>query len=125
VEVDSVKLLPVMRIEYIHFLHRLTTMGLLPTRKCGVFRKTSVHIEANPDLFFPIPSTVPGLMEQFCAKFPRLLHRAAAFDTILAAAQMSHRFVSIHPYSDGNGRMSRLLMNLAVGKSPSGLDQGR
>src|SRR6202011_5567093 len=50
-KVDSAKILPVMRTEYIHFLHRLTTMGLLPTRKCGAFRKTSVHIEANPDLF--------------------------------------------------------------------------
>ena len=35
-------------------------------------------------------------------------------DHILTAATFSFRFVRIHPYSDGNGRLSRLLMNLIL-----------
>jgi len=31
---------------------------------------------------------------------------------LLLAATFHHRFVAIHPFDDGNGRMSRLLMNL-------------
>ncbi len=30
------------------------------------------------------------------------------------AAQIHKRFVFIHPFKDGNGRMARLLMNLAL-----------
>ncbi len=33
---------------------------------------------------------------------------------LLLAATFHHRFVAIHPFDDGNGRMSRLLMNLLL-----------
>lgn len=32
----------------------------------------------------------------------------------MLAASASHRFVAIHPFEDGNGRASRLLMNLVL-----------
>ena len=35
-------------------------------------------------------------------------------EVILRAARVSHQFVCIHPYRDGNGRVSRLLMNLSL-----------
>ena len=108
-----------MRIEYIHFLHRLTTMGLLPPSKCGCFRKIPVHILANVDLFFPSPSLITGLMNEYCDKFPIVLEASMAEpsfngDIISMAARASHGFVRIHPYVDGNGRLSRLIMNLVL-----------
>ncbi len=57
-------LLSPMRVDYIHFLHRIIMMGILPSKKIGVFRKTSVHV-GDPDVFFPSVSTVPKLMEKF------------------------------------------------------------
>lgn len=102
-----------MKPEYVHCLHRITMMGILPPRKCGAFRKGPVSV-GDPDVVFPPASVVPGMMEEFCQKFPVICAPAVQYDPILMAAQVSHRFVRIHPYADGNGRVSRLLMNLVL-----------
>jgi hypothetical protein len=107
-------LLNPMKTDYIHFLHRITTMGLIKTTHCGVFRKTSVHIPGNPHLHFPLPSLVPKLMEEYASKFPAILPSTVNYDPIMVAAKTSYSFVRIHPYADGNGRVSRLLMNLVL-----------
>jgi hypothetical protein len=47
------------------------------------------------------------------------------FDAILNSASVSHQFVCIHPYRDGNGRVSCLLMNLVLfGQYPPGYLKG-
>jgi hypothetical protein len=118
-----------MNIPYIHLLHTLATMGLSPTEESGHFRTTQVHV-GNPDLIFPVPSLVPNLMAEFCRQFraplvnflappntppelPAQLMCSPA-DLLLLAVEQSHHFVRIHPYRDGNGRVSRLLMNLVL-----------
>jgi len=111
-----------MRIDYIHFLHRITMMGILSTKKIGVFRKVPVHV-GDPDTFFPVPNTIPGLMKEFCKLCNRfnikpfldgVMPTLENYDPIMKAAEVSYKFVRIHPYSDGNGRVSRLLMNLIL-----------
>ena len=42
------------------------------------------------------------------------LDTAKKLHPVERAAQFHYRFVSIHPFDDGNGRMSRLLMNLLL-----------
>jgi Fic family protein len=106
-------LLSPMRIDYIHFLHQIIMMGILPSKKLGIFRKTPVHV-GDPDVFFPTPSTIPKLMEQFCDSFPTILPTTVKYDAIKKAAESSYKFVRIHPYTDGNGRVSRLIMNLIL-----------
>src|SRR3954454_1302995 len=71
-KLDAECLLNPMRVAYIHFLHRLVLMGIMPTEKTGRFRKISVHV-GNPDVYFPVPSAVPQMMREFCAKFPTIL----------------------------------------------------
>ena len=102
-----------MKPDYIQFLHKLVLMGILPMKKCGKYRTTSVHV-GNPDVYFPVPSAVPSLMKEYCRQFPAIFPGAIKYDPIMAAAIVSHRFVAIHPYADGNGRVSRLLMNLVL-----------
>jgi fido (protein-threonine AMPylation protein) len=113
VELDFSELLEPMNEHYIHFLHRITTTGILPSAKSGRFRTTPVYV-GNPNLFFPPASTVPKLMSEYCRSFPMILPNVVTYDPIMKAAQVSHRFVRIHPYADGNGRISRLLMNLVL-----------
>ena len=106
-------LLNPMRTAYVHFFHRITLMGIAPIAQTGRWRPTSVHV-GNPDLIFPVPSAVPALMKEFCKGFPTVLPTTVKYDPVLMAAKASHQFVSIHPYFDGNGRVSRLLMNLVL-----------
>lgn len=109
------RLLNPLRITHLHFLHRLTLMGMHPTSQCGVFRKRGVHV-SNPEIYFPPADAVPALMQEFCNEFPFIVHvkDAPPRDRIMEAARVSYRFVRIHPYNDGNGRLSRLLMNLVL-----------
>lgn len=114
VQSDFDELVKPMRIEHIHFLHRITMMGVLPPDECGVFRSRPVHV-GNPDLYFPPPAALAGMMKEFCMEFPvPSVGVKNQFDVIMKAAEFSYRFVRIHPYVDGNGRLSRLIMNLIL-----------
>ena len=57
---------------------------------------------------FPNPAKVPELMEDF----GRWLESAPV--TPEAAFEAHYRLTAIHPFSDGNGRTARLLMNLLL-----------
>ena len=106
-------LLNPMRTAYVHFFHKLVLMGIMPIGRCGSFRKTPVHV-GNPNVFFPVPSAVPKLMAEYCLRFPTILPSTVTFDPIMEAARASYRFVCVHPYADGNGRVSRVIMNLVL-----------
>jgi len=47
-------------------------------------------------------------------EFIQWLHSQTVEEPILLAALVHLRFVSIHPFIDGNGRTARLLMNLVL-----------
>lgn len=98
---------------YIHALHRIVLAGIMPSNRIGRWRTRSVHV-GNPDLVLPPPQAVPSLMAEYVRDFPTILPTTVQYDVFLAAAKASWRFVRIHPYSDGNGRISRLIMNLVL-----------
>jgi Fic family protein len=63
--------------------------------------------------YFSSPEDTPSLMTELIEWYSkenekRLMHPVAL------AAEFHYRFVHIHPFDDGNGRMSRLLMNLIL-----------
>jgi len=110
---DFQNVLHPFQLTHLHFLHRVLLMGIVPAEKCGHFRRKSVHV-SNPDMLFPPAEAVPAMMQEFCHDFPWVTRRRKGSDRILTAATFSFRLVRIHPYSDGNGRVSRLLMNLLL-----------
>jgi prophage maintenance system killer protein len=66
-----------------------------------------------------------GLTNGVCEWYNRELHRDS--DVTQRAADLQRRIVSIHPFRDGNGRLSRLLLNWALeqeGASPTVVAEG-
>ncbi|MDT3405667.1 Fic family protein [Mucilaginibacter terrae] len=65
-----------------------------------------IHYYASPE---ETPAKMQELMEWYYdASASKEIH------PIVTAALFHHRFVAIHPFDDGNGRMSRILMNLIL-----------
>lgn len=73
----------------------------------GIYSQHARRI-AGSAAVFPNPARIPDLMQQL----GRDLERSAA--TPEAAFEAHVRLTAIHPFSDGNGRTARLLMNLML-----------
>lgn len=72
----------------------------------GFYRNCPVRISGSR-VVLPNPIKVPDLMKEFFAKYEK-------FDGVADIIKIHLDFVSIHPFSDGNGRCARLLMNLLL-----------
>jgi len=76
----------------------------------GHYRSVRVFISGSSHPL-PVPAKVPILMLDFVAWFNK--HEGRMHPVEFAA--LAHlKFVFIHPFVDGNGRVARLLMNLAL-----------
>jgi Fic family protein len=51
----------------------------------------------------------PGAVPRFLKRFEEVYDRLSKTDSIIGAAAAHHRLVWIHPFVDGNGRVSRLM----------------
>ncbi len=67
--------------------------------------------------FKPAPAAfTPAMMKQLCDTFSKAID-AKEIDPLLLIAAFVFDFVSIHPFRDGNGRMSRLITLLLMYRS--------
>ena len=87
-------------------LHRRIVLN---SRKeiAGIYSQNARRIYGS-DVVFPNPVKIPQLMGELG------VHLAGADPTPQAAFDAHHRLVTIHPFDDGNGRTTRLLMNLML-----------
>src|SRR3989338_2014572 len=81
-------------------------------RFAGKYRETSVRIFKS-DTNFPDASKVPQLVKNLVYWYKINKNKMHPFEM---AILFSTKFVSIHPFIDGNGRTSRLLMNFLLKK---------
>ena len=95
--------------EDIQNLHRLFYQQI-DAEKAGHYRNVKVYISGSSYAVAAV-SKIPGEMQKLVKWYndnEKKLH------PIELAATLHQRFVFIHPFVDGNGRVARLLMNLAL-----------
>jgi Fic family protein len=76
----------------------------------GHYRAVRVFISGSRHVL-PVPARVPDLMRDFVTWFNQ---QEGRMHPVKFAALVHLKFVLIHPFVDGNGRVARLLMNLAL-----------
>lgn len=92
-------------------LHYLILKGI-DRENAGKYRNVPVRIAGSAHVP-PQPYLLGKLMEDYFLHYEtqkRIMH------PVILAAEMHERLVSIHPFVDGNGRSSRLVMNLILQK---------
>lgn len=89
----------------------------------GSFKNTQNYISAiDADgrefvLFTPLtPYETPAAIEAICESYTRTI-AVQEIDALLLIPVFIHDFLCIHPFNDGNGRMSRLLTTLLLYRS--------
>lgn len=90
-------------------IHNLILRGIIP-EDAGKYRKVQVMIKGSSHMP-PQPYLVAKAMEDYFIWF---LENKNKMHPIILAAEMHERLVTIHPFIDGNGRTSRLVMNLIL-----------
>merc|ERR1719193_1765210 len=87
-------------------------IGHVDPIEAGIFRTTQVYVG---DHIPPPPSLVEALVSRFVYWLNSL--EALSLHPVRLAALAHYKLVYIHPFVDGNGRTSRLLMNLVLMQS--------
>jgi Fic family protein len=59
----------------------------------------------------------PGALPRFMARFEEAYANLGKLDTILTVAAAHHRFLWIHPFLDGNGRVARLMSHAMLSEA--------
>ncbi|XP_033217433.1 protein adenylyltransferase Fic [Belonocnema kinseyi] len=89
-------------------IHR-RVLGHVDPIEGGQFRRTQVYVGGHIP---PGPGDIHFLMEEFASWLNS--ERAIRLHPVRYAALAHYKLVHIHPFSDGNGRTSRLLMNMIL-----------
>ena len=90
-------------------IHNLILRGIIP-EDAGRYRKVQVMIQGSSHMP-PQPLMVAQEMEEYFIWYEINKNK---LHPIILAAEMHERLVTIHPFIDGNGRTSRLIMNLIL-----------
>lgn len=90
-------------------IHELFYQNVEP-EYAGRFRDVRVLITGSQ---YPV-ATPEQVQKEMDGLFAWVQKERDAYHPVEFAAQLHKRFVFIHPFKDGNGRVARLLMNLAL-----------
>ncbi len=89
-----------------------------PTKKLvkvGEYKSTPNHVKTNTgEIFrFASPEETPGKMYDLLEWY-RAKKDTQEKNPIFLAAEFHYKFIRIHPFDDGNGRLARILMNFIL-----------
>ena len=115
---ESFDAIPITR-NYILQLHKIM-YSHMNNPMAGQTKNVQNYISASyPDgrteiLFTPIaPSETPTVLDRICEEYNRVIGNLEV-EPLIAIPVFIHDFLCIHPFNDGNGRMSRLLTTLLL-----------
>lgn len=95
----------------------ITLDGNLTTKtiEIGKYKTSPNHVRrATGQIFyFSTPQETPAKMHDLMNWY-KSNHNLKNIDPIVFAAEFHHKFVKIHPFDDGNGRLARILMNFIL-----------
>lgn len=111
-----------IKVNYILQIHK-EMYRFLNVSYGGRFKDTpneidEVHTDGTKKIIFkPLaPFETPMAMESLCEEYNKAINEYN-IDPLLVIPVFIHDFLCIHPFNDGNGRMSRLLTTLLLYKS--------
>lgn len=100
-----------LSLRLIRRLHETLMTGVRGQEKRpGRFRETQNYIGRPPRFVPPPPAQLDGALRDLEA----YLHSERNFDPLVEAFLVHYQFEAIHPFSDGNGRVGRLLLAILV-----------
>ena len=118
---ESYDVIPITK-NYILQLHKIL-YNHMNNPLAGQTKTVQNYISATyPDgrtevLFTPMaPFETPAALEKICEEYNRIIGNLEV-EPLLAIPIFIHDFLCIHPFNDGNGRMSRLLTTLLLYRS--------
>lgn len=118
---DSYDVIPITQ-NYILQLHKIL-YSHMNNPIAGRTKNVQNYISATyPDghtetLFTPLaPYETPAALDRICEEYNRVIGNLEA-EPLIAIPIFIHDFLCIHPFNDGNGRMSRLLTTLLLYRS--------
>jgi Fic family protein len=118
---DSFDAIPITR-NYILQMHKVL-YGHMNNPVAGRTKTVQNYVSATyPDghtvtLFTPLaPFETPEALDRICEEYNRVIGNME-LEPLIAIPVFIHDFLCIHPFNDGNGRMSRLLTTLLLYRS--------
>ncbi|MBX7241773.1 MAG: Fic family protein [Bacteroidia bacterium] len=83
--------------------------------KIGVYKSEPNHVRTQTgEIFrFATPEETPALMNDLLNWYNEKKENKE-INPVLFAAEFHYRFIRIHPFDDGNGRLARILMNFIL-----------
>ena len=82
-------------------------------RNAGKYKITHNKIQENPNFKTVIPSKVPEYMKKFCNKIKKINSE----NCLNKLGWIHNEFQRIHPFSDGNSRTTRMILNWIMMKN--------
>lgn len=79
---------------------------------------SATYPDGHTEVFFTpmAPFEIPEALEKICEEYNRVIGNLEV-EPLIAIPVFIHDFLCIHPFNDGNGRMSRLLTTLLLYRS--------
>ncbi|MFF7706663.1 Fic family protein [Pseudomonas sp. NPDC007930] len=96
--------------EFLFEIHRIALGTGRPDPSIGAYRYLQNWLGRGDyiHLIPPSPETVPEMMDKWFGMRERIMHSDAP--ALVKLNAIAHSFIYIHPFMDGNGRLSRFIM---------------